>query len=307
MTEDVTVLLSAYDGAAFLPTQIDSIRHQKDVSWTLRVRDDGSPGEDTWQTLKGYAAADSRIQISRGDNLGAVASFFELLHAADTGAPYFAFADQDDYWLDDKLTRGVRALAEIDPDVPAAYGARVRIGDANLRPIGLTPTWPREPAFGNAVVENILGGCTLVMNRAARARMLETPRDRLDAVQMHDIWCYLICAAFGRVVFDPQPCMIYRQHARNCIGARPSPWHRFLGKLLHQVRGGSGPRLHRQAVLFRETYGDALTAADRALLDRFIDRPGPAGSLRTALDRRLWRQFPIDDLAMRVLIAIGRI
>ena len=306
MSEDVTVVLSAYDGAAFLPAQIESIRRQKGVTWTLRVRDDGSPSDDTWQTLSAYAAEDPRIQIQRGANLGAVASFFHLLRTADSGAPYIAFADQDDYWLEDKLARGVDALADIDPAIPAVYGARAKIGDATLTPIGLTPNWPRSPAFGNAVVENILSGCTLVMNRAARARMLETPISRLDEVQMHDVWCYLVCTAFGRVVFDPRPCMIYRQHGRNCIGAGPSPWHRFLGKLAYLARGGNSDRLRWQAALFRETYGDALAAADRGLLDRFIHRPGPAGCLRTALDRRLWRQFPVDDLAMRLLIATGR-
>lgn len=306
MTETVSVLLSAYDGASFLPAQIESIRHQRDVTWTLLVRDDGSPGARTRTCLAAYTS-DPRIQVVHGQNIGAVASFFELLRTANPTASYFAFADQDDYWMDDKLARAVRALAEVDPGVPAAYGARVKIGDADLRPTGLTPAWPQKPAFGNAIVENILYGCTLVINRAARDRMLATPASRLGDVQMHDVWCYMICTAFGHVVFDPQPTMIYRQHGRNYIGAGASPWHRFISKLRHQVRGGSGTRLRRQAALFREIYGDALQREQRAVLDRFIKRPGPGGSLRTALDRRLWRQFPLDDLAMRFLIATKRI
>jgi hypothetical protein len=124
---------------------------------------------------------------------------------------------------------------------------------------------------------------------------------------MHDVWCYMVCAAFGRVVFDSKPCLIYRQHDRNCIGAGAKPWHRFVAKIGHQVRGGSGDSLRRQARLFWETYADALSLEQRSVLWRFIQRDSRMANLRTAADRRLWRQFPLDDVAMRMLIATGRI
>lgn len=99
------VLLTAYNGAAYLPAQLSSLCAQA-VSFTAILRDDGS-ADDTPALLAAQCHQDARFRLSptSGVHLGAVGGFFALMReAADSGAPV-ALCDQDDIWHPDKLTR----------------------------------------------------------------------------------------------------------------------------------------------------------------------------------------------------------
>lgn len=306
MSPDVQIVLSAYNGRPYLPAQIESIRRQNGVTWSLHIRDDGSTDPGSRAVLAAYADPPG-VEVLYGDNLGTVRSFWALLRHADPKVRYIAFCDQDDWWYPDKLARAVAALDRHPPETPLAYATRVDIGDQNLAVRGRSPRWPHPPGLGNALVENIVSGCTLVVNQALRHRLLALTDTDLKDVRMHDAWCYLVAAAFGRVVFEAEPSLIYRQHPRNVVGARGHALSRFMAKVAHQTRGGSGDVLTRQAERFRSVYGAELSPRQRALLASFIDRPGRLGRLGTAFDGRIWRQFVVDDLALRFLVLTGRV
>ena len=146
------------------------------------------------------------------NNIGVIASFFQLLMLASSEADYFAFCDQDDVWLPNKVSRAVSVLESIPQDIPLLYCSRVTIVDEKLNHLGLSKTLSRAPSFENALVENIVTGCTAVINRKSRQLFLRRiPRKAL----MHDWWMYLVVAAFGEVVWDPQSKDVYkRQHLR---------------------------------------------------------------------------------------------
>ena len=113
------VLLTAYNGAAYLPAQLSSLCAQV-VSFTAILRDDGS-ADDTPALLAAQCHQDARFRLSptSGVHLGAVGGFFALMReAADYGAPV-ALCDQDDIWHPDKLTRLHAALS----DAEARFGA----------------------------------------------------------------------------------------------------------------------------------------------------------------------------------------
>ncbi len=103
---NVFVVLSTYNGGAFLRPLIESIRRQSHADWTLLVRDDGS-ADDTVSLVRQAAAEDRRIVLLEGgERLGASASFGQLMqHAYDLGAEYLLPADQDNVWHPDKIER----------------------------------------------------------------------------------------------------------------------------------------------------------------------------------------------------------
>ena len=119
VTRKPLVLLTAYNGAAYLPAQLSSLCAQV-VSFTAILRDDGS-ADDTPALLAAQCHQDARFRLSStsGVHLGAVGGFFALMReAADSGAPV-ALCDQDDIWHPDKLTRLQAALS----DAEARFGA----------------------------------------------------------------------------------------------------------------------------------------------------------------------------------------
>ncbi len=97
---------------------------------------------------------------------------------------------------------------------------------------------------------------------------------------MHDWWCYLmVSAAGGRIVADPEPVVLYRQHAANAIGAPAGRARRALAAL----RRGSGAfmDLFRGHVAALEAHAGLLTPQARAELAA-IRRALAGGSLGRA-------------------------
>jgi glycosyltransferase involved in cell wall biosynthesis len=301
-TPRVCVLLSTYNGARYLPAQLDSLKAQQGVTVDLHVRDDGSTDE-TLAILARYADTwPSLAQVTSGPNLGPANSFLELLRTAPD-ADYYAFCDQDDVWLPQKLARATEAL-KADAG-PAMYCSNVTSVAEDLSVLGV-PFQNDDPRFKHLLFENIAYGCTTVINRAAR-ELVAARLPHPGAIIMHDWWMALVVAAFGSVHYDPQPHILYRQHSTNSLGVEVSPMSQTLKKLPQLIR--ERHRLypiHAQAQEFDRLFGPDLAPSDGALLDGLLKskRSLPA-RLAFAIAGPITRQRRIDALAARGLILAG--
>ncbi|MDX5363437.1 MAG: glycosyltransferase family 2 protein [Pseudazoarcus pumilus] len=214
----VAILLCTYNGAGFLGEQLDSIEDQTHSNWEVWASDDGST-DDTLAQLADRRAQwpEGRLHVVAGPQRGFAANFLSLACRSEIEADYFAFCDQDDVWEADKLKRAVDWIKSVPTDVPALYCARTRLVDVEGREIGLSPLFSREPGFGNALVQSLGGGNTMLLNNAARD-LLCLAGPGVQAVA-HDWWAYiLVSGCRGRVHYDPYPVIRYRQHGGNLIG-----------------------------------------------------------------------------------------
>ncbi|HEX8273767.1 MAG TPA: glycosyltransferase family 2 protein [Longimicrobiaceae bacterium] len=294
----VQVLLSTYNGAEYLQPLLRSLDEQTHPRVELLVRDDGS-ADGTLELLRAHSGR-VRPELRAGSHLGLPATYFELVRESRPDGDLFAFCDQDDVWLPGKLARAAEMLAGTDPAAPAMYCGRTQYVDAELRPLGLSELPARPLTFQHALMQNVATGCTMVMNRAARDLLAEsTPED----VFMHDAWAYLVIAAFGTVIYDPVPMVLYRQHASNTIG-RPRGWRDRVARFVR--RGWNWPHL-RQAAHFERQYGARLQGEDRRALDRLLQsRTSFPRRVRYALSLDSHRRGLRDDLAFRILYIAGR-
>lgn len=212
----VAILMGTCNGGRFLAEQLATLAAQSHRDWCLVASDDGST-DDTRAILAGFAAAHpGRVVVRDGPRQGFVANFLGL--AGDPGivADFYAFADQDDLWHPDRLARGLAHLAPLDPAVPALTGGRTRMIDEDGEPRGLSPEFRQPPGFGNALVQSIAGGNTMLFNAAAKRLFEAVPG---VAAVAHDWWAYqLVSGAGGTVIYDPEPFVAYRQHGANLIG-----------------------------------------------------------------------------------------
>jgi glycosyltransferase involved in cell wall biosynthesis len=298
----VCVLLSTYNGERFLGEQLDSILAQQDVEVLLLVRDDGS-SDGTLQILERYASAHPSIQVHKGANLGVVRSFLELMRLAPAEPGWlFAFCDQDDFWLADKLARAARTL-DAGSSMPQMYCSAVQYVDSTLQPIGISATGLR-PSFANALVENIATGCTVVFNSAANQLVLAHVPTR---ALMHDWWLYLVVSAFGKVIFDPEPGIRYRQHGGNVIGGTASFMSSMRTRLRRlQLRRSGVFRCSHQAEEFLRCHGADCPAPARQLAQQMVDaRHSFFRRLAFAVRGNVRRNQRIDDALLRVLIVAG--
>jgi glycosyltransferase involved in cell wall biosynthesis len=300
----VNVLLATHNGERYLGEQLASLESQSHPISLVTIRDDGST-DGSLRLLQEWAVGRPKVRLSDGPNLGVTNNFFTLLQNAEEGCDYFAFCDQDDVWLPDKLERAVRTLGGYPREEPSLYCSRLELVDENLDHLGYSKI-PNRISFLNALVENIVTGCTIVLNRTARSLICtRLPRHAI----LHDWWCYLAISSLGKVIYDARPSIKYRQHGNNQIGASVSSVHLFKRRVLRFLRRSPDePLLSDQAVEFKRCYGDCLNIRDKALLERFL-------SVRENLGRRIsygavmdvQRQSWSDTMILRALILLGRL
>lgn len=301
MSARVNVLLSTYNGSTFLQEQLDSILSQSYEKIMLHIRDDGST-DDTPAVLYQYAGKHANIKVTLGENVGVLQSFFTLLADADESCEYYAFSDQDDVWLPEKLKIAVSELGKRGQEIPLMYCSAVEYVDESLCHIGFSKT-PKRIGFGNALVQNIAVGCTIVINRTARDKVLEfKPKGNF----VHDWWLYLFVSAFGEIIFDPRPCIKYRQHNRNTIGGSPLVIHhlgRRLARFLRHQKKAFKPT--EQAQEFMGYYGKVLNSNSRRLLTSFLaSKRSLWHRLIYCMRLGVWRQTIIDNILLRILIVL---
>ena len=298
----VAVLLSTYNGEAFLDAQLASLAAQSGVTVEVFARDDGS-SDATLAGLARYAHLWPALASPMGGrNLGPAASFLELLRLAPAAFDFYAFCDQDDVWTPEKLARAVETLGD-DP-APALYCSSVLIVDRELRPLG-PHLVSGDSRFEHLLFENIAFGNTVVMNAAAaRAVRAHAPE---QGVIMHDWWCALVIAGVGRVVFDPRPGVLYRQHQANSIGASRSRAAEALALARSFWRDpGAFYPIHGQASECLRLFGDQLPSEPRRLLERLVkSKRNLIARLGFALLAPVIRARRIDALIARALIIVG--
>lgn len=227
--KSVAVLLSTYNGERFLLEQLDSIFAQKDVDVFVVVSDDGSQ-DKTLSILKTYQEkfGSDRLSIRQGPQKGFAANFMSMVCDASIQADYFAFSDQDDVWDEDKLARALSMITGVSEEKPVLYCGRTRLINEAGQEIGFSPLFKRPPSFGNALVQNIGGGNTMLFNKVARDYLSETKMP----VPFHDWWAYILISGLGGVVLcDTHSKMSYRQHGDNLSGSNrgmAAKFSRFL-------------------------------------------------------------------------------
>lgn len=211
---EVVVLMSTYNGEKYVEEQIESIFSQKGVCVKLIVRDDGST-DRTIRILENYEAL-GKLQFVQGKNRGFVESFWEMVMNAPE-SNYYAFADQDDVWLENKLLRAVEHLRE-EPEIPLLYCANYYSVDEKLQrhtqeDIFSLEGWKPEyfiltqtPALGN----------TMVWNRMLMEKLKLHPE--CNWISEHDHRLQFAAAMIGKVIIDKERTILYRQHANNTSG-----------------------------------------------------------------------------------------
>ena len=101
--------------------------------------------------------------------------------------------------------------------------------------LGYSTLFNKPPSFANALIQNIGGGNTMMLNRAVKNLVINAALDA--TVVSHDWWCcQIVTGAGGYVIYDPKPCLKYRQHAYNLVDANTG-WYARLMRIRELLKG----------------------------------------------------------------------
>lgn len=305
----VAVILGYYNGEDYVAEQLRSIFEQSHQGLHVFVSDDQSPKPFCVDALDLNTEQLAKLSVGRRhENVGFSNNFLNASASIDDSFDYFAFSDQDDVWRQDKIEKAIKALSKAPKGTPALYCARTEIVDSTGdKTLGYSPNFSKPSSFSNALVQNIGGGNTMVFNKAAKD-LITASTDLNASLVSHDWWCYqIVTGAGGYVIYDPHPCLKYRQHGNNLVGESRSWYARFLrirGLLQGRFRSWNDANLKALA-----DHEHLLTSHNLRILNDFLEARQSHLLKRIMLFKRtgVYRQTLFGNLGLLLGVILNKV
>lgn len=302
----VAILLCTFNGSRFLTEQIESLSNQTWPIIDVWASDDHSVEGTPEMLIKSAGNWDKgRFVVRTGPGKGFAANFLSMACDPAIDASYFAYCDQDDTWRPGKLDKAINWLNTQPDNYPALYCSRTELIDEQGHSMGFSPKFTKIACFQNAIIQNIAGGNTMVMNRAARELILKVGQQQIIS---HDWWTYmLVTGCGGKVYYDPEPQVAYRQHQSNLMGHNndtKARWSRI--KLLFRGTFKNWNEINCHAL----QHGmPILTKENQAILKTFEYLRGKKGIVGAYNLKKsgIFRQTFLGNLGLWVAAAFGKL
>lgn len=299
----LAILLSSYNGEQYIKEQIDSIYRQTYKDFQLYVRDDGSTDKtvDLLRNLKSKYG----FVLYEGDNLGFVGSFMWLLKNV-CEAEYYAFADQDDIWKEQKLQNALNWFNKASGDGlikgkrPALFHSAYDVIDDTGKVVDNFFFPDKKYDFRRTITENHYSGFSMVINKPLRNLMIRGEDDRIG---YHDWWAAMIVHAFGTAHSDSAVTALHRAHGDNVTTFNMLTRIKWLCASLKEESD-----IKKRAMEFDRCFGSKLRRKDKAVLDMFSNKHyNLIKALRKSFYPARWRPIISSEIVVRMLMLIGRI
>jgi rhamnosyltransferase len=219
----VLVLLAVYNGNSWLDEQINSIFKQEGTSLELVISDDNS-NDGSQVYLKNLIKKKPHLKITfkKKGSGSAGQNFLSLIRNCNPfGYDYIAFSDQDDVWLENKLSAGIECIENASAcGYSSSTQAFWKSGKEKLI------TQSKEIRELDFLFEGAGQGCTFILKHDFFSYVQKFCIDNESITEKfyyHDWLVYILARSNGNDwFFDDRSFIRYRQHASNDTGARGS-------------------------------------------------------------------------------------
>lgn len=262
----IDILMAVYNGEAYIRQQIFSIMSQDYQDWRLIIHDDGST-DKTRSIIARFVQMDSRILwVDDGITFHNPAKNFMHLLKSST-ADFVCFCDQDDIWLENKLSSMLTAFP--DTEKPGALFSSGYIYDSANNRILSELNYRINNLKELLYVNGGIHGCRSMFNHVMREYLLRYSGE----IDMHDHLMSLIACSFGRIEYIDVPLLLYRQHGSNVSGnITISPMRRLLMAFSNIRDKFLVNRVVYQTIAdFYSVYRQELSEADAKLIGIYLD------------------------------------
>lgn len=308
----VLVMMATYNGEIHITEQIESILAQKDVDVYLWISDDCS-SDKTSEICQVYVRNYPNVFFSiNKKNKGLAKNFMDMVYASPADRyDYFAFSDQDDYWLPNKLREAIKSLDSNNiSGTPALYYSDVLNVDEKLH--------DPEPEYYSfrlltdnlktLLMCNYASGCTMVFNKELNILLKEHYVQCFPRI--HDAWVHLVAATCGKTYPDLGRSFIYRRiSGNNQVGKRGfgSLGIERLRELFKSIKKSSKHELTEMANIFLESFSSEIDSSVKATLEKFMkQRYSMAARLAIFFDKSYKTPYSKETLLIKLRILFGR-
>jgi len=218
----IAILLAVYDPREdWFRCLLQSLNQQEWPNLILLVRDDASPhvSQDEIQRFLQESITAFPWRFARNRvNMGSTCTFEALTRdalALQERPEYFAYCDQDDIWLPEKISELYHALQNSNAGLICS-DLQVIDENGKVTADSITAARPHHilksgsNLFSSLIYNNFVIGCTTLVRSEAAQTALPFP-----AAFVHDHWLALCCSRNGSIACVYRPLIQYRIHGGN--------------------------------------------------------------------------------------------
>ncbi len=295
----VAVIMSTYNGEKFIREQLDSILNQTYKNIELIIRDDGSK-DNTVDIIKEYEKNNSNIKLHVGNNLGFVKSFFELLSLAE--ADYYAYADQDDIWIENKIELAVESLNKLDDTYPNMCFGNSDYYDENMNFLGYGDK-NKKYSFLRALFSCVGQGMTFTINNRTRDLIIN---NMPDSCFFHDWWTYLLCSGLGNVTYNNITTVKYRRRKENATSEGQGYMRLIIWRFKNLLFGNGMKDIKQQMLNYKSIFYKDLSEENKKILDLFSnEKYNIIKAIKKCFYPKRIRSKISDEIALRIIFLFG--
>ena len=200
----VSIAMCTYNGAKYLPAQLDTLLNQTYSNVEIVIVDDCSTDE-TYNILKTYKSVYQKITVFQNErNLGFLANFERAVSLCK--GEFIALCDQDDLWHPKKIELQVNAIKE---NVFVYHDSAFIYEDGTLMNKKMSDLMNLYRG-GNSeafLFFNCVSGHSILMKKSLLEEALPLPEH-----YFHDWWLAYVATNVGTIDFIPECLVQYRQH-----------------------------------------------------------------------------------------------
>lgn len=206
----VSIALCTYNGEKYLARQLDSILNQDYPNLEIIISDDAS-SDGTDIILKKYAAKNDNIKFWINEsNLGFNQNFKKAMD--NCAADFIAIADQDDIWIENKISR---LMANIGENL-LIYHNSAYIDDQD-KPTGKSTLSNHRFVNGkcakNLLYFNCVSGHACLLKRELLILMPDFPE-----AFYYDWWLAYTASCTGKINYVTDKLVLHRKHLESSTG-----------------------------------------------------------------------------------------
>ncbi len=211
----ISIAMAVFNGEKYIKEQISSILNQLDKNDEIVISYDPC-SDNTYKIISKLSASDNRIKIINGPGNGIIKNFENaFLHCKNE---YIFLCDQDDIWLDNKVSTVVNAFKATRADVIIHDCIVINQENKVISNSFFDMRHCKSGFLYNIIHNSYIGCCMAVRREFLMHNILPFPKN----IPMHDQWIGLVAEKIGKVEFINIPLLKYRRHVNNSTGLNHS-------------------------------------------------------------------------------------
>ncbi len=303
--------MATCNGEKYLREQMESLLNQT-YPVQIYIKDDAST-DGTMQILQeydGYSQSGTEVHVLKDTGkVGYPLCFLKTLLDCPE-ADYYAFCDQDDVWLPEKIEKAVKCLDGKREDIPVLHYSAVNYCDEKLNivrksqfAVNYKGNDPHVDSF-KLIYSGEALGMTFHFNNAMRD-VIRIAVENWE-ITAKDGFIKTAAAVLGEVYYNTEPEVMYRRHSSTVMGdANPtSLLKRYITLVCGYLKDDS--ILKGDYYIFQYLYENYKHQIyDKEML-RLVWAFRDDGKWIRCFCKRRYRFSLTDEIGLRVLIALGR-